>query len=115
MRTNFSKWKRSLTDVKRKGECAVMNLLTRRDKALALDMVEELIEANKQLRAENHYLRKNNVRLTEQNRKLTIENFELSHPTVKKSSEGTLPGWFFYAEMRNEGEEFARAFKNNSQ
>lgn len=92
-----------------------MNFITKRDKQLALDMVEELIEANKQLRAENHYLRKNNVRLTEQNRKLTIENFELSHPAVEKGPEDTLPGWFFYAEMRNEGEKFARAFKNNSQ
>lgn len=82
-----------------------MEFLRKKDKQTALDMVRELIEANQQLRAENRYLRQCNVKLMEQNRKLTVENFELSHPTVHKSEDGTIPGWFFYAELRNGADE----------
>ncbi len=82
-----------------------MSFLRKKDKKTALDMVRELIEANQQLRAENRYLRQCNVKLTEQNKKLNIENFELSHPTVHKSEDGTIPGLFFYAELRNRADE----------
>ena len=81
-----------------------MDFLRKKDKQTALDMVRQLIEANQQLRAENRYLRQCNVKLMEQNKKLLTENFELSHPTVPKGEDDTLPGWFFYAVMRSKGD-----------
>ena len=91
-----------------------MEFLKKKDKQTALDMVRELISANQQLRTENRYLRQCNVKLTEQNKKLLTENFELSHPTVPKGEDDNLPGWFFYAAMRSQGDgvmDCARTFK----
>lgn len=81
-----------------------VNFLTRKDKQTSLDMIRELIDTNKQLREENRYLRQCNIKLNEQNRKLAVENFELKYPAVHKNKDGTFPGWFFYAEMRCEGD-----------
>lgn len=72
----------------------------KKDKEISLDMVQELVESNRALRAENKCLRKYNKELSMQNTDLYLENFRLKHIGVK-CDENTIPGILLYAEMRN--------------
>lgn len=72
----------------------------KKDKEISLDMVQELVESNRALRAENKYLRRYNKELSMQNTDLYLENFRLKHNGVKRD-EKTIPGILLYAEMRN--------------
>ena len=72
----------------------------KKNKEISLDMVQELVESNRALRAENKCLRKQIRGLSMQNTDLLLENFQLSHSDVKLDGKA-LPGILLYAEMRN--------------
>ena len=72
----------------------------KKNKEISFDMVQELVESNRALRAENKCLRRYNKELSMQNTDLYLENFRLKHIGVK-CDEKTIPGVLFYAEMRN--------------
>ena len=72
----------------------------KKNKEISLDMVQELIESNRTLRAENKRLRNHIQELSMQNTDLLLENFQLSHSDVKSDGKA-LPGILLYAEMRN--------------
>ena len=72
----------------------------KKNKEISFDMVQELVESNRALRAENKCLRKNIKELSMQNTDLYLVNFRLKHIGVK-CDENTIPGVLFYAEMRN--------------
>ena len=72
----------------------------KKSKEISLDMVQELIESNRALRAENKRLKNYIQELSMQNTDLLLENFQLSHSDVKSDGKA-LPGILLYAEMRN--------------
>ena len=72
----------------------------KKDKEISLDMVQELVESNRVLRAENKCLREYNKELSKQNTDLYLENFRLKHIGVR-CDENTISGISLYAEMRN--------------
>ena len=55
----------------------------KKNKEISFDMVQELVESNRALRAENKCLRKYNKELSMQNTGLYLENFRLKHIGVK--------------------------------
>ena len=72
----------------------------KKNKEIRFDMVQELVESNRALRAENKRLRKQIRGLSMQNTDLLLENFQLSHSDVKSDGKA-LPGILLYEEIRN--------------